>query len=211
MSKSWDFMRKIIVIGSSTTGKTSLLNRYSDDTFSTDFITTIGLDFKIKTIELNGHKIKLQMWDTAGQERFKTLTSAYYRNANGCLFVCDVTNRETFNDLNMWIKEFHDKKNENCICVIVGNKIDEIDRKVSPNELEKLAKFYNFKYFETSAKGNIGVDKMFSELTLDMIESLNRNPTPGITLASTISRNLSLENDEKVDSKSTNKNKCCNY
>ncbi|XP_068197304.1 ras-related protein Rab-12 isoform X3 [Antennarius striatus] len=99
-----DFKLQIIVIGSRGVGKTSLMERFTDDTFSEACKSTVGVDFKIKTVELRGKKIRLQIWDTAGQERFNSITSAYYRNAKGIVLVYDITKQQTFEDLPKWMK-----------------------------------------------------------------------------------------------------------
>merc|ERR1712072_230852 len=101
----FDMQIKLLMIGDSGVGKTCLLLRYANDTFSPTFITTIGIDFKIKTIELDGKVIKLQIWDTAGQERFRTITSSYYRGAHGIIVVYDVTDQESFNNVKTWLNE----------------------------------------------------------------------------------------------------------
>lgn len=101
----YDFVFKIVIIGNSSVGKSSLLLRFADDVFHETFLPTIGVDFKIRTIEQSGSVVKLQMWDTAGQEKFKTIVSAYYKGAQGILLVFDVTDRRSFEDLKGWITE----------------------------------------------------------------------------------------------------------
>ncbi|CDQ90935.1 unnamed protein product, partial [Oncorhynchus mykiss] len=99
-----DYKLQIIIIGSRGVGKTSLMERFTDDTFCEACKSTVGVDFKIKTVELRGKKIRLQIWDTAGQERFNSITSAYYRGAKGIVLVYDITKQETFDDLPKWMK-----------------------------------------------------------------------------------------------------------
>ena len=104
-NSNYDYIFKVLLIGDSGVGKSSLLLRFADDTYTDCYISTIGVDFKIKTVELDGETVKLQLWDTAGQERFKTITSNYYRGAHGFILVYDVTNEESFKNLKQWIVE----------------------------------------------------------------------------------------------------------
>ncbi len=107
-SAPYDIQIKLLMIGDSGVGKTCLLLRYANDSFSPTFITTIGIDFKIKNIDIDGTKIKLQIWDTAGQERFRTITTSYFRGAQGILLVYDVTDRDTFTALDKWVAHFRE-------------------------------------------------------------------------------------------------------
>ena len=101
--KDYDYIFKILLVGNSAVGKSSMLMRFADDIFTDNFLPTIGVDFKIRTIEAAGSIVKLQMWDTAGQEKFKTITSAYYKGAHGILMVYDITDRRSFVDLQNWL------------------------------------------------------------------------------------------------------------
>ena len=103
--KEYDYIFKILLIGNSAVGKSSLLMRFADDIFTDNFLPTIGVDFKIRTIESSGSIVKLQMWDTAGQEKFKTITSAYYKGAHGIILTYDITDKKSFYDLQNWLSE----------------------------------------------------------------------------------------------------------
>ncbi|XP_012588221.1 PREDICTED: ras-related protein Rab-18 isoform X2 [Condylura cristata] len=117
---------KILIIGESGVGKSSLLLRFTDDTFDPELAATIGVDFKVKTISVDGNKAKLAIWDTAGQERFRTLTPSYYRGAQGVILVYDVTRRDTFVKLDNWLSELETYCTRNDIVnMLVGNKIDK--------------------------------------------------------------------------------------
>ncbi|KAF3655880.1 Ras-related protein RAB1BV [Capsicum annuum] len=138
-------------------GKSCLLLRFSDGSFTTNFITTIGIDFKIRTIELEGKRIKLQIWDTAGQERFRTITTAYYRGAMGILLVYDVTDESSFNNIKNWIRNIEQHASDNVNKILVGNKadMDESKRAVPTSKGQALADEYGIKYFETvNSKGD---------------------------------------------------------
>ncbi|KAJ6767974.1 hypothetical protein OIU74_021779 [Salix koriyanagi] len=151
-------------------GKSCLLLRFSDGSFTTSFITTIGIDFKIRTIELDGKRIKLQIWDTAGQERFRTITTAYYRGAMGILLVYDVTDESSFNNIRNWIRNIEQHASDNVNKILVGNKadMDESKRAVPTSKGQALADEYGIKFFETSAKTNLNVEEVFFSIARDI-------------------------------------------
>ena len=136
-------------------GKSCLLLRFSDDQFTTSFITTIGIDFKIRTLELEGKRVKLQIWDTAGQERFRTITTAYYRGAMGILLVYDVTDLNSFENIRQWMRNIEQYASDGINKVLVGNKcdMDESKRAVPTSRGQALADEFGIRFFETSAKG----------------------------------------------------------
>ncbi|THU68288.1 hypothetical protein C4D60_Mb08t02320 [Musa balbisiana] len=155
-------------------GKSCLLLRFSDGSFTTSFITTIGIDFKIRTIELDGKRIKLQIWDTAGQERFRTITTAYYRGAMGILLVYDVTDESSFNNIRNWIRNIEQHASDNVNKILVGNKadMDESKRTVPTAKGQALADEYGVKFFETSAKTNLNVEQVFFSIAGDIKQRL---------------------------------------
>lgn len=159
--KESDYFIKLLLIGDSGVGKTCLLMRFSDNTFTESFISTIGIDFKVKTVMINGLRVKLQLWDTAGQERFKSITSAYYRNIDGILFVYDVSSRNTLDDIIQWMRDA--KKGAQCDYeqLLVGNKYDKKDKEVSTEEGINFARREQIPFIETSAKTGYNVDKAF--------------------------------------------------
>lgn len=174
---SYDFLIKLLLIGDSGVGKSCLLLRFSDDSFTTSFITTIGIDFKIKTIELDGKRIKLQIWDTAGQERFRTITTAYYRGAMGILLVYDVTDEQSFQNIRNWIRNIEQHAADNVDKILVGNKCDMVHEKmVDTDKGQTLAQEYSIKFFETSAKANINVVEAFTSIAKDIKIRLMDNP-----------------------------------
>lgn len=165
MAREYDHLFKLLIIGDSGVGKSSLLLRFSDNTFSGTYITTIGVDFKIRTVDVNGEKVKLQIWDTAGQERFRTITSTYYRGTHGVIVVYDVTSGESFANVKRWLHEI----DQNCDVVnriLVGNKDDDSDRKVVlTQDAQRFAEQMGIQLFETSAKENKNVEEMFLAIT----------------------------------------------
>jgi len=173
--KTYDLLFKLLLIGDSGVGKTCILFRFSDDAFNTTFISTIGIDFKIKTVELRGKKIKLQIWDTAGQERFHTITTSYYRGAMGIMLVYDITQPKTFDNIAKWLRNIDEHANEDVEKMILGNKCDMEDKRmVSKERGESIAREHNIRFLETSAKANVNIERSF----LDLAEAI-LDKTPG--------------------------------
>lgn len=184
---AYDFLIKLLLIGDSGVGKSCLLLRFSDDQFTTSFITTIGIDFKIKTIELDGKRIKLQIWDTAGQERFRTITTAYYRGAMGILLVYDVTDEASFQNIRNWIRNIEQHAADNVDKILIGNKCDMVkDKVVDTSKGQALADEYGIRFFETSAKTNFNVTEAFTAIARDikkrLMDNPNAPPQPGIRI-----------------------------
>ncbi|XP_057304019.1 ras-related protein Rab-1A-like [Hydractinia symbiolongicarpus] len=165
----YDYLFKILLIGDSGTGKSSLLIRFCDDYFSNTFISTIGVDFKIKTLELDGKLIKLQVWDSAGQERFRTLTTSYYRGAHGIIIVYDISDRASFVNVSMWLSEIDKYASDNVHKVLVGNKSDkETEREVDFNSAKIMADKLGIDLIESSAKNNDNVEEIFNGLVKEL-------------------------------------------
>lgn len=141
----------------------------------TDILPPSGIDFKIRTIELDGKRIKLQIWDTAGQERFRTITTAYYRGAMGIMLVYDITNEKSFDNIRNWIRNIEEHASADVEKMILGNKCDVNDkRQVSKERGEKLALDYGIKFMETSAKANINVENAFFTLARDIKAKMDK-------------------------------------
>eukprot|EP01102_Stenamoeba_stenopodia_P010862 TRINITY_DN330_c0_g6_i1.p1 TRINITY_DN330_c0_g6~~TRINITY_DN330_c0_g6_i1.p1 ORF type:complete len:223 (+),score=19.23 TRINITY_DN330_c0_g6_i1:533-1201(+) len=168
-----DYVIKLLLIGDSGVGKTCLLIRFTEDSFRPSFIGTIGIDFRIKTIEYKNCILKLQIWDTAGQEKFRTITSAYYRNAMGILLVYDITSESSFNNVTNWMKNIKEYAPETVCTILVGNKCDsENDRVITADRGEKLASEFGIPFIETSARTRIGVEEAFLTLAKEIFERL---------------------------------------
>eukprot|EP00768_Dysnectes_brevis_P003649 gnl/Dysnectes_brevis/2594_a3131_1546.p1 GENE.gnl/Dysnectes_brevis/2594_a3131_1546~~gnl/Dysnectes_brevis/2594_a3131_1546.p1 ORF type:complete len:211 (-),score=79.12 gnl/Dysnectes_brevis/2594_a3131_1546:91-696(-) len=162
---SFDYLFKILLIGDSGVGKSCLLLRFADDLFNQSYISTIGVDFKIRTIDIEGKTVKLQIWDTAGQEKFRTITSTYYRGASGIIVVFDVTDRTTFDNVGVWLREIEKFASADVAKLLVGSKADLVDkRKVDAAEAQQLAAELGIAYIETSAKTRLRVDDAFLDM-----------------------------------------------
>ena len=192
-SQEYDYLFKLLLIGNSSVGKSSLLFRFVENVWDDNFVPTIGVDFvsyiynnssinlqKLKTLEVNGKKVKLQIWDTAGQERFKNITASYYRGGHGVLIVYDITDRESFENLNSWLIEIEKNANKNVYKLLIGNKCDlEDKRKVTFQEGKDFAESNGMKFMETSAKTASKVQEAFELLTNEIIKS-NLNKEKGL-------------------------------
>ncbi|KAG5440506.1 hypothetical protein PCK2_000440 [Pneumocystis canis] len=162
MNPEYDYLFKLLLIGDSGVGKSCLLLRFADDTYTESYISTIGVDFKIRTIELEGKTVKLQIWDTAGQERFRTITSSYYRGAHGIIVVYDVTDEDTFNNVKQWLQEIDRHACETVNKLLVGNKCDMTDKRMVETSCAKeFADGLGIPFLETSAKSSTNVEEAF--------------------------------------------------
>ena len=201
--EEYDFIFKVLLLGNSDVGKSSLILRYVDQVWSDTFVPTIGVDFKVKTSQLENKNIKMQIWDTAGQERFRNVISSYFRGAHGILLIYDVTNRDSFKNLESWLIEIEKNASENVLKILIGNKNDLQDEKeITTEEGEAFAKRNGMQFIETSAKMNTNVTEAFEALGKIMIE-FNTEKKP-----------ITTSNDKKVLNASSGKNiktkkKCC--
>ncbi|XP_060111622.1 ras-related protein Rab-18-B-like isoform X1 [Heteronotia binoei] len=163
---------KLLLVGDSAVGKSSLLLRFTEDHFEPYLNPTIGVDFKVKKMVVGDLPLQLAIWDTAGQERFRTLTPSYYRGAQGVILVYDVTRRETFVGLESWLRElemYTTKKN--VVKMLVGNKIDKADREVDRKEGLQFARTHSMLFIEASAKRKEGVQSAFEEAVVRILQT----------------------------------------
>ena len=192
-------MFKVIIIGNTEVGKTSLMLRFADNAFSDQHLTTIGVDFKVCRVAVGDSIVKLQLWDTAGQDRFRTITSTYYRGAHGVIVVYDLTCLKSFHNVDSWLQEL-DAHNSELYKIIVGNKSDMPDQRVvSTEDGQQLAERLGTRLFETSAKNNANVEEMFRYMAEQLLEKkLETKVSPAIEVR--------LPTDDK---KSKKHKKCC--
>lgn len=183
----YDYLFKLLLIGDSGVGKSSLLLRFADDSYLETYISTIGVDFKIRTVELDGKTVKLQIWDTAGQERFRTITSSYYRGAHGIIVVYDVTDEESFNNVKQWLNEIDRYASEDVNKLIVGNKSDRANDKVVDSQTAKaFADEVGIPFLETSAKSAINVEQAFMTMAAEIKRRMASKPTMNAGKAPTV-------------------------
>lgn len=202
-SNSQDFIIfKLLLVGDSGSGKSCLLLRFVDDTFSPSFATTIGIDFKIKTVTLptSGKRVKLQIWDTAGQERFRTITSAYYRSTRAVLVVYDITNLQSFLNVPHWMNEVKSKTDLSPLRTLVGTKCDLVDaRVIGQVKGRNLAHECGYDFVETSAKTDgKGVNALFIGIAERLYAEDKQETQPS-----------TLKLEDSVDQNENRKKGCC--
>ena len=198
------YIFRLCLLGDSFVGKTSILTKYSDGEIPKKYNSTIGVDFKVITLELNDIITKIHIWDTAGQERFKSITVNYFKNSHGFIFVYDITNRESFENLNNWIDLAFQNNQNHFINFLIGNKCDlENDRKVTIEEGKNFAEKKKFIFLETSAKDNININKVFEFFTYKLICYFQKNESK---YESTQGERLTEANDISIDEDNNEKN-----
>jgi len=201
-TNDYDYLFKLLLIGDSGVGKSCLLLRFADNTYTDSYISTIGVDFKIRTLEIDGKTIKLQIWDTAGQERFRTITSSYYRGAHGIIVVYDVTDKVSFTNVKQWLGEIDRYACQSVNKMLVGNKADLVEKKlVSQEEAKEFADSIGITFLETSAKSAHNVEEAFMLMTRqikDRVAATTQTGGPGVK--------VTLKNDVPKKKKGG----CCN-
>ena len=179
ISDSYDQKIKIMILGETLVGKTAIITRYTKKVFGENYLTTVGIDFQNKQLNINGKKINVEIWDTAGQERFRNIAKTYFQSSDGFLLVYDITSKDSFNKLNDWYDQIKLSAPENSKCIIAGNKSDlEEKRQVKKEEGEKFASDNNLKFYETSAKDDKNINIVFELLSNEIVndeKTIKRN------------------------------------
>jgi small GTP-binding protein len=169
---------KVVLVGSSGVGKTSILQRLADDDFHADTTSTVGVQFKVQAIQTGEEVVKLNIWDTAGQERYRSISKAYFRSAIGALLVYAVNEQQTFHDLDGWLQDIHEQANPNAVIFLLGNKCDLVDtRQVTDSQAKDYAERNHLQWFEVSAKESIGIQDTFQRLVLEIKRKSVGDPT----------------------------------
>ena len=193
---------KILLIGDLGVGKSCVILRYVEGDFPGNIMSSIGVDFKTKQIELDEHSIKMQIWDTAGHEKFRTITTSYYKSAQAIILLYDITQKSSFDHIRNWITEIDKFGKQGVLKVIVGNKLDlENNRKISKEDAENLALKYGVKLWEVSAKDNTNIEEMF----VDTIKTLLEKNSKIISESSSMGNNIKLSKNIK----NKKNKKCC--
>ena len=195
-SNEVEFVFKILLLGDSEVGKSCFLMRYSDNVFVENYITTIGLDYKLKNVKLDsGKTIKVQLWDTAGQDKYRTIAKNYFKGSHGILLLYDVTKQSSFQNIRDWIQDIREEVSQKAIIFLIGNKIDLVDkRKISKEKGIELAEEYKLPFFEASAKSGENVDEVFKALYKKISE---------------VYGDLEREMGSKLNKRKKNQRKCC--
>ena len=174
---------KILLIGESHVGKTEFISRFIDDKLrSENLLIPIGINFKVKTINFKGKKIKLNIWDTDGQERIRNITQVFYKGAHALIFMYDVTDQNSFKNLSNWIKQVEAHGEKNLVKVLVGNNCDKLDRVVTEEEGKQLAEDFSIGFFETSPKTDKNVSEVFYYLIDEILKAKGINLSDSINL-----------------------------
>ena len=191
LNQDYDHIFKIITLGDSGIGKTSLITRFAHDIFEENHLASIGFEFLIKVLDIENKIIKIQLWDICGSERFKTVSPSYYRRTNGAIVAYDISDKRSFDQVKFWIKEVKAYSNTETNIVIVGTKCDILDREVTEEEGKKLADELGVKYFETSAKTGYNVNEAYNFLIKEIIDNFKNFER----------EKIELKKDDKMDKK----------
>ena len=204
MEEKQDLNLKILLVGDASVGKTSLLLRYIDHYFPDKHLSTVGVEYRIKLFDYRGFKVKLQIWDTAGQERFHAITQNFFNNADGILFVYDITNERSFEGVKNWIKESEETGN-NFKKLLLGNKCDlKHERTVEEEQVKMFCSEKNLEWFEISAKENINLKEAFDKI-IELIFK-DKNDDEIRRLFGVRKHNLSIFSDKNIKNKDVT---CC--
>ncbi|XP_068574378.1 ras-related protein Rab-26-like isoform X1 [Cebidichthys violaceus] len=191
-SEFYDISFKVMLVGDSGVGKTCLLVRFKDGAFlAGSFISTVGIDFRNKVLNIDGVKVKLQIWDTAGQERFRSVTHAYYRDAHALLLLYDVTNKTSFDNIQAWLTEIHEYAQQDVVLMLLGNKADAThERVVKREDGERLAKEFGVPFMETSARSGLNVELAFTAVAKELKHRSMKEPSEKFKLQEYVNKEM---------------------
>ena len=209
---NYQYIFKLILIGNSGVGKSCILQRYMKHTFEESYKCTIGVDFLMKSIIINGQTVKLQLWDTAGQEKYKSMVSSYYRGANVALIVFDITNHQSFDALPLWIENFYKNGPEQKNIILIGNKKDMAEqREVTQQEAEAFSETNNMMYFETSAKEGDNIEYVFNYAAEKLLEFYGKNNEAILKRQMTPNNDIQSSNfkEIRIEESPNKKKNCC--
>ena len=176
MSNQFDYLLKYIIIGDEEVGKSNLLSHYIDDRFTSEYQSTIGVEFRAKNVVIRNTTYRIQIWDTSGKENFRSIIRAYYKNTACAFVVYDISNRNSFNNVGTWIEDCRNNSSEKIFMVLIGNKSDLADkRQVSTEEGRELAEKYEMKFYETSAKTGENVNDIFNDSVDEIAKKMDQN------------------------------------
>ena len=205
---SYDMIFKIVLIGDSSVGKTNMLSRYISNEYDPNSQSTIGVELSTKNYKFDNDEVKVQLWDTAGQEKYRSITSSYYKGAQGCLLVYDITRKATFENIDKWYSELKSGADNDINAILVGNKCDlENERQVTVEEAQKKAKLFNMAFMETSALNGTNIEKAFNELVSSVYKNNKKSFNHEVKI---MLEDKGVEiNQEKKDEIKKNKSGCC--
>ena len=204
---NYDQKCQLLIIGDSTVGKTSIITRFANGTFNSNYLATVGLDNFTKDEIIDNKTIRIKIWDTAGQERYKSLTKGFFRNAEGVMLVYDVTNSETYENLKYWMQSIKNNLGnsiDDIPIIIIGNKIDCQEREVSVEEAENFWKEQGFSYFETSAKTGENIEKTIIFLVKRVINVKEGNKDEN----KDFTKSIKIDKDDNNEEKKSEAKKC---
>ena len=213
---NFDYLFKYIIIGDAAVGKSNLLLRYTHGQFKPEYQLTIGVEFGAKNISISNKTYRIQIWDTAGQENFRSITRAYYKNSACALVVYDISNRESFDNINTWIEDCKSQSPQTIFMVLVGNKNDlEDKRAVTFEEGQELAEKNKMMFFETSAKTGKNVDEIFFRSAENIAKKIDENyydlesESCGIKAGIKKKQEISIDNANNMNNGNKKNNECC--
>ena len=209
---NYEYLFKIVLIGNSGVGKSSILKQYMNHVFDSNYKITIGVDFLMKSLAINNQIVKLQVWDTAGQERYKSMVTSYYRGAHVALIVFDLTSHKSFEALPSWIEAFYKSGPEQKNTILIGNKKDLVeDRQVTKEEVELFSQTNNMMYFETSAKEGESIEYVFNYTAKKLLEFYEENADE-VKRQLTSNTRKQINNFQEIRIEETNdKKRCCKF